>query len=92
MAFEKGGDCVAVAVGVLEATEVGVFVGVRLDPVVGVKDGVTVGPLDVWITSWGALAPSRLEKLIWYYCLYQTRRGWETQGEQKSFVHQNKDN
>ena len=53
-----------VIVGVLEATRVGVLVGVRLGPGEGVNVGVFVGPLEVWITSCGALAPSRLEKLI----------------------------
>lgn len=50
--------------GVLVATEVGVLVGVRLGPGEGVRVGVTVDPLDVSMTSCGALAPSRLEKLM----------------------------
>ena len=48
--------------GILVAPGVGVLVVVRLGP--GVKDGVNVGLLEVWMTSWGALAPSRLEKLM----------------------------
>ena len=49
VAFEKGGA--GVAVGVFEAMGVGVFVGVS------VAVGVLVGPLEVWMTCCGALAP-----------------------------------
>jgi hypothetical protein len=59
VAFENGGA--GVAVGVLVAVGPGVFVRVGVGPDVGVKVGIFVGPLEVWITSCGALAPSRLE-------------------------------
>ena len=51
-------------VGVLVAVGATVFVGVSVGPGVFVAVGVFVGPLEVWITSCGAFAPSRLEKLM----------------------------
>ena len=53
-------------VGVLLPTGVSVAVceAVAVGPGVLLGAGVFVGPLDVSITSCGALAPSRLEKLI----------------------------
>ena len=59
-----GCDVVAVGVGVLVGVATVVFVGVGLGPAVAVAVGVFVGPLEVSITNSGALAPSRLEKLM----------------------------
>ena len=74
VAFEKDEGVVGVAVGgtvgVFVALVVGVRVGVKVGSGVGVCEGVAVavgvlvGPLEVWITSCGAFAPSRLEEAV----------------------------
>jgi hypothetical protein len=60
----REGVGVNVALGPLVAVRVREGVRVGEDVAVEVGVGVFVDPLEVWITSCGALAPSRLEKLM----------------------------
>src|ERR687892_620540 len=68
VAFWKTGCVVGVivgaTVGVLLPPGVDVLVGVSVGPGVLVAVGVFVAPVEVSITSCGAFAPSRLEKLM----------------------------